>query len=48
MCEGLDTECIDLTLSVICEEKYSYKKKKKIVYVKYIHNYAILLKNYVR
>ena len=31
LCEGLDTECIDLTLSVICEEKYSYKKKKNCI-----------------
>ena len=47
LCEGLDTECIDLTLSNLWG-KIFLQKKKKIVYVKYIHNYAILLKNYVR
>ena len=35
LCEGLDTECIDLTLSVICEEKYSYKKKKNCIRLVY-------------
>ena len=44
LCEGLDTECIDLTLSNLWG-KIFLQKKKKIVYVKYIHNYAILLKN---